>query len=73
MSDRARAYRDPSLHFDAPQLAALREGGRIEETLATENERKCLCANLRTYTRPTQLIAAGASLQPTPSPIYELA
>ena len=42
MSDRAPAYRDPALHFDALRLVALRERGRIEETLATENEIKML-------------------------------
>ena len=45
MGDRVPAYRDPALHFDALRLVALREGGRIEETLATENEREMLiCA-----------------------------
>ena len=39
MSDRAPAYRDPVLHFDALRLVALREGDRTEETFATENER----------------------------------
>ena len=73
MSDRAPAYRDPVLHFDALQLVVLREGGRIEETLATENEGKCLCAHLRAYTQPTQLLADVVSLQPTPSPLCELA
>ena len=33
----------------------------------------CLYAHLRTYTQPTQLCATGASLQPTPSPLCELA
>ena len=28
----------PVFHFDALRLIALREGDRIEETLATENE-----------------------------------
>ena len=58
MRDKAPTYRDPVLHFDALRLVALREGGRIEETLATENERKCTYAHLRTYTQPTQLFAA---------------
>ena len=40
MSNRAPAYRDYLSHFDALRLVALREGGMIEETLATENERK---------------------------------
>ena len=62
-----------TLHFDALRLVALHEGGRIEENLATENERKCLYAHLRTCTQPTQLFAAGESLQPTPSPLCELA
>ena len=70
--DRAPAYRDPVLHFDALRLVALREGDRIEETLATENEREMLYVHLRTYTQPTQLFAAEESLQPTPSPLCEL-
>ena len=73
MSDGAPAYRNHVLHFDAPRLVALREGGRIEEALATENEGKCLHAHPRTCTLPTQLFAARASLQPTPSPLCELA
>ena len=73
MSDRAPAYRDPVLHFDALRLVELREGGSIEETLATENERKILFSQLRTYNQPTQLFAAGESLQPNPSPLCELA
>ena len=73
MSDRAPAYRDRVLHFDALRLVVLREGDRTEETLATEIESKCLYAHLRTYTQPTQLLAAGASMQPTPSPLCELA
>ena len=73
MSGRAPAYRDPALHFDALRLAALREGDGIEVALATESEGKCLYAHLRMYTQSTQLFAAGASLQPTPSPFCELA
>ena len=42
MGGRAPAYLDPALHFDALRLVAVREGGRFEETLATENERKML-------------------------------
>ena len=33
---------------------------------------KYLYAHLRTYTQPTQPLAAGASMQPTPSPLCEL-
>ena len=74
MRGRAPAYRDPVLHFGAPRLVALHEGGRIKQPLATENERKkCLYAHVRTYIQPTQLFAAGAGLQPTPSPLCELA
>ena len=74
MIDRAPAYRDPALHFDALRLVALREGDRTEETLATENEREaCLYAHLRTYTQPTQLLLPEHSFQPTPSPLCELA
>ena len=73
MGYRAPAYRGPALYFDALRLVALRDGDRIEETLATENERKCLYAYLRTYTEPAQLFAAGARLQPTPKPLCELA
>ena len=51
MRDRAPAYRGPELHFDALRLVALREGDKIEETLARENEREVLIrAHLRTYT-----------------------
>ena len=42
MSGRAPAYRGPVLHFDALRPVALREGDRIEETFATENEREIL-------------------------------
>ena len=42
MKDREPAYRDLALHFDALRLAALREGGWIEEILATENGGKVL-------------------------------
>ena len=64
MGDRAPTYLDHVLHFDALRLVALCEGDRIGivEILATENERKCLCAHLRTYTQPTQLFAAGTQL-----------
>ena len=57
MSKRSFPYGrwDPVLHFNALRLVALREGGRIEEIAATENER------------------TGESLQPTPSPLCELA
>ena len=37
MRDRAPAYRGPVLHFDTLYLVTLRGGGRIDETLATEN------------------------------------
>ena len=47
--------------------------GKMEETLATENGGKYLYAHLRTYTQPTQLLAAGANFQPTPNPPCELA
>ena len=73
MSGRAPAYRGTVLHFGALRLVALREGGRIKETLATENERKFLYARLRTYTQPTQLFAVRASFQPIPSPLCGLA
>ena len=58
---------------NALRLIALREGDRNEEMLATEKERKFLYSHLRTYTQPTHLFAAGASFQPTPSPLCELA
>ena len=73
MGDRAPAYRDFVLHFDALRFVALREERVIEEALATGSEGKFLNAHLRTYTQPTQLFAAGASFQPTPSPLCELA
>ena len=40
MSDRAPAYRDPLLHFDALRPVALREGGRTKKTLSTEGGRE---------------------------------
>ena len=49
------------------RLVALREGDRIQEALATENERKCLYARLRKYIQAAKLLAAGESLQPTHS------
>ena len=73
MKDREPVYRETELHFDAPRLVTPSKGGRIEVTLATENGEMCLYAHLRTYTQPAQLLAAGASLQPTPSPLCELA
>ena len=39
MRDRGPACRDPVLSFDALSLVVLREGGRTEETLATENRK----------------------------------
>ena len=57
MRDRAPAYRDLVLHFDA-----LREGGRIEEPSQQRMREESLNALLRTYTQPTRLIAAGAQL-----------
>ena len=42
MGGRTPAYRDPSLYFGALRLVALRDGGMLEETLATENEREVL-------------------------------
>ena len=49
MRDRAPASRCPALHFDALRLVALREGGRIEGTLATENERKAHAQQARAF------------------------
>ena len=70
-----RSYRslDIDQHLGALRLAVLREGGSFKETPATGNEGKFLYAHLRTYLQPTQLFAARASLQPTPSPLFELA
>ena len=74
MGDRAPAYRGPVFHFDALRPVALREGDRIVETHATENERKMIIRTpAHVHTKPRQLFAAGASLQPTPSPLCELA
>ena len=74
MSDRAPAYRDSVSHFDALCLVALHEGGRIEECLATGNEREMLmrraCA---CKLSPRSPLLLENSLQPTPSPLCELA
>ena len=67
MSDSAPAYRGHVLNIDALRLVALHKEGRIEEILANRKGKLCLYAHLRTYTQPTQLIAAVPSLQPTPS------
>ena len=67
--DRAPAYRDPVLHSDALRLVVLREGGMIEETLATENERKCIYAQLSTYIQSTHLPAAGTHLSAHSQPV----
>ena len=56
MSNRAPAYRDPALHFDALRLAALREVDRSEKTLATKNEGK---VHVRA---PAQVHSAHAAL-----------
>ena len=70
MSDRAPAYRDPVLHFDALRLVALRGGGMIEEALATENEgemlftRTCACA---LSLRSSLLLEQACSLNPARS------
>ena len=65
MRGRLPTYRDPALHFDALRLVALRERGRTEGTLATENERgKCLHVHLRTYTQPTQILTASGYHKP---------
>ena len=69
----SRAYWDPALHFEALRLAALREGGRNEEPLQQRTRGEILYAHLGTCTQPTQLFAAGAGMQPTPSPLCELA
>ena len=62
------------MHFDALRLVALREGGRIEGALATENEREMpmrrACAHA--LSPRTSLLLEG-SLHPTPSPLCELA
>ena len=42
MSNKAPVYQDPVLHFDSLRPVALLEGGRVEETIATENERGIL-------------------------------
>ena len=73
MSGRAPAYWDPELHFDALRLVALlREAGWRKPSQHRTRDR-FLYAHLRTYTQPTQLFAAGAGMQPTASPLCELA
>ena len=42
MRNRVPAHRDPVLRFGALRFVALREGGRIEETIATENGKEML-------------------------------
>jgi hypothetical protein len=62
-------YQDPLLHFDAPRLIALREGGMIKDTLAKEYERKVHVrapahVHQASDTQPTHPFAAGEGLQP---------
>ena len=74
MSDRAPPYRDPALHFDALRLVALREGGRIEETLSTGNEREMLiCAPAHVHSAHTALCCCSTaySLLPARSANWE--
>jgi hypothetical protein len=59
MSGRAPAYRDPALHFDALRLAALREGDRIEEALATENEKMLIHASAHVHPAHAALCCWG--------------
>ena len=63
MSDKAPAYRDHVLHFDAVRLVELRGGGRTKGTLTTENERKMLIR------APAHVYSAHAAffLSPPPS------
>ena len=61
MRGRVLPNRDLALHFHDPRPVALREEGRIEEALATENERETCRDHL----------AHGASVTETAWP-YEL-
>ena len=67
-------YRYPVLHFHAPRFIALLGGDRNEETPTTENERGVLmrraCARALS---PRSFLLLEHSLQPTPSPLCELA
>ena len=68
MIGRVPGYRDPVLHFDALHLAALREGGKIEEALATENEREVLIrAPPRVYSAHVAPCCWSAAFSPLPA------
>ena len=73
MRDRAPAYRDPVLHFDALHPVAMRKEGMIEEVLATENEREMLIRTCARTPSPRSSLLPERILQPTPSPLCELA
>ena len=66
MSDRAPASRDPILHFDALRLVALHVRDRIEETLATGNERKVLI-RAPAHVHPTHAALCCWGKLPAPS------
>ena len=51
----------------------VRETGLRKPSQQRTREREMLHVHLRTYTQPTQLFAAEASLQPTPGLLCELA
>ena len=68
MSGRIPAYQDPALHFDALRLAALREGGRIEKTLAIENGRGMLIrANAHVHSAHAVLFLLEPACSPLPA------
>ena len=68
MSNRAPAYRDPALRFDALRLVALWKGGMTEETLATENERKMLiCAPANVHSAHASLCCWSTACSPHPA------
>ena len=72
-SDRAPAYWDPVLHFDVLRLAVLHEGDRIEESLATEERENAYARTCALTPSPRSSLLLEYSLQPTDSPLCELA
>ena len=64
MSDRAPAYRDPALHFDALRLVALSEGDRIDYR---ERERNAYARTCSRTLSPRSSLLQGQAYSPLPA------
>ena len=55
------------MHFDALRLVALREGERIEEALATENEKNAYARTCARTPSPRSSLLLGRAFSPLPA------